>query len=581
MTEPKPPPVLISPHHAYQEFQLQRQLHPPDLVPWRMTAKVDAVTPKSATTPPNTSPTKAPSASRSSSSSSSRRSGKALASAPSTARNGAPSTARKGGGGGAGGGGGGSGGGGGGGSSSSKKPHPPSRIVKPRKPAVQTIEMPSADDWSAAAALAHGLPSTFEGLSDGCAFCGAALGAARGGGGGGGGGGGDGGGGGGDGAATCKCDECGIRYCSEEHRTSAWMLGHKHSCGCGLPTPSGVFAANASTTMAMLQEFGGAQRAVAEAALSRLAVLLEMARLQQLPSRPTTPPGLQMSASASSKASGKAHPTVEQHSHSHPTVKPLWTTHLSPSHPAWRPPVATGGGVNVNAEGAEVHGGESLGAGAAHIHIHTQLGLRDRLDAAAEEALQDVAATSIQAASRGRAGRRAAASARDAAYADADHSHSHSHADRSESSSSPGGRHGGRLTGTGANAVTPAAAAATKMDPYTEAEEGALLRVSPVFVAGLVRAMNAYRSAAELQSLCGRIVCLLSELGKEQSRELSCQHGALEGLCSAIRTHSTDGNVLRWAAMALLGLTADSAVRSHQAVEAGAEEALRLAMQVC
>jgi len=418
-------------------------------------------------------------------------------------------------------------------------------------------------------------------LSDGCAFCGAALGAARGGGGGGGGGGGDGGGGGGDGAATCKCDECGIRYCSEEHRTSAWMLGHKHSCGCGLPTPSGVFAANASTTMAMLQEFGGAQRAVAEAALSRLAVLLEMARLQQLPSRPTTPPGLQMSASASSKASGKAHPTVEQHSHSHPTVKPLWTTHLSPSHPAWRPPVATGGGVNVNAEGAEVHGGESLGAGAAHIHIHTQLGLRDRLDAAAEEALQDVAATSIQAASRGRAGRRAAASARDAAYADADHSHSHSHADRSESSSSPGGRHGGRLTGTGANAVTPAAAAATKMDPYTEAEEGALLRVSPVFVAGLVRAMNAYRSAAELQSLCGRIVCLLSELGKEQSRELSCQHGALEGLCSAIRTHSTDGNVLRWAAMALLGLTADSAVRSHQAVEAGAEEALRLAMQVC
>ena len=411
-------------------------------------------------------------------------------------------------------------------------------------------------------------------MSDGCAFCGAALGAARGG---------DGGGGGGDGgggAATCKCDECGIRYCSEEHRASAWMIGHKHSCGCGLPTPSGVFAANASTTMGMLQEFGGAQRAVAEAALSRLAVLLEMARLQQLPSRPTTPPGLQMSASASSKASGKAHPTVEQHSHSHPTVKPLWTTHLSPSHPAWRPPVATGGGVNVNAEGAEVHGGESLGAGAAHIHIHTQVGLRDRLDAAAEEALRDVAATSIQAASRGRAGRRAAASARDAAYADADHSHSHSHADRSESSSSPGGRHGGRA-GIGANAVTPAAAAAAKMDPYTEAEEGALLRVSPVFVAGLVRAMNAYRSAAELQSLCGRIVCLLSELGKEQSRELSCQHGALEGLCSAIRTHSTDGNVLRWAAMALLGLTADSAVRSHQAVEAGAEEALRLAMQVC
>jgi len=147
--------------------------------------------------------------------------------------------------------------------------------------------------------------------------------------------------------------------------------------------------------------------------------------------------------------------------------------------------------------------------------------------------------------------------------------------------SSPGGRHGGRLAGIGANAVTPAAAAAAKMAPYTEAEEGALLRVSPVFVAGLVRAMNAYRSAAELQSLCGRIVCLLSELGKEQSRELSCQHGALEGLCSAIRTHSTDGNVLRWAAMALLGLTADSAVRSHQAVEAGAEEALRLAMQVC
>ncbi len=161
-----------------------------------------------------------------------------------------------------------------------------------------------------------------------------------------------------------------------------------------------------------------------------------------------------MSASASSKASGKAHPTVEPHSHSHPTVKPLWTTHLSPSHPAWRPPVATGGGVNVNAEGAEVHGGESLGAGAAHIHIHTQVGLRDRLDAAAEEALRDVAATSIQAASRGRAGRRAAASARDAAYADADHSHSHSHADRSESSSSPGGRHGGRLTGT-AEVIVP------------------------------------------------------------------------------------------------------------------------------
>ena len=571
MTEPKPPPVLISPHHAYQEFQLQRQLHPPEIVPWRMTAKMDAVTPKTDPTPPNTTPTKAPnttptkapsttptkapSASRSSSSSS-RRGGKAscwaaLASAPSTARNGAPSTARKGvvlGGGG--------GGSGGGSSSSSKKPHPPSRIVKPRKPAVKTIEMPLAADWSAAAALADGLPSTFEGLSDGCAFCGAAL-----------------GGGGGGGAATCKCDECGIQYCSEEHHASAWMQGHKHSCGCGLPTPSGVLAANASTAMGMLQEFGGAQRAVAEAALCRLAVLLEMARLHshsQLPSRPTTPPGVQMSAKMSASASPKASAKA------HPTVKPLWTTHLSPSHPAWRPPVAAGGGVELH---TEVHGGESFGAGAAHIHIHTRGGLRDRLDAAAEEALQDVAATSIQAASRGRAGRRAAAAARDAAYADADHEdHSHSQSPSSRVSS-PDGRHGGRLAVTGGKAGRPAAMVATRMGRYTEAEEAALLRVSPVFVAGLVRAMGTYRSAAELQSLCGRILCLLSELGKEQSRELLCQHGALESLCHAIRTHSTDGNVLRWAAMALLGLTADSAVRSHLAVEAGAEEALRLAMQ--
>ena len=439
--------------------------------------------------------------------------------------------------------------------------------------------MPLAADWSAAAALADGLPSTFEGLSDGCAFCGVAL-----------------GGGGGGGAATCKCDECGIRYCSEEHHASAWMQGHKHSCGCGLPTPSGVFAANASTAMGMLQEFGGAQRAVAEAALCRLAVLLEMARLHshsQLPSRPTTPPGVQMSA----KMSASASPTAS--AKAHPTVKPLWTTHLSPSHPAWRPPVAAGGGVELH---AEVHGGESFGAGAAHIHIHTRGGLRDRLDAAAEEALQDVAATSIQAASRGRAGRRAAAAARDAAYADADHEdHSQSQSPSSRVSS-PDGRHGGRLAVTGGKAGRPAAMVATRMGRYTEAEEAvtggrytgavtlgryteaeeaALLRVSPVFVTGLVRAMGTYRSAAELQSLCGRILCLLSELGKEQSRELLCQHGALESLCHAIRTHSTDGNVLRWAAMALLGLTADSAVRSHQAVEAGAEEALRLAMQVC
>lgn len=52
----------------------------------------------------------------------------------------------------------------------------------------------------------------------------------------------------------------------------------------------------------------------------------------------------------------------------------------------------------------------------------------------------------------------------------------------------------------------------------------------------------------------------------------------MPAITHALKAHLKDGHVLRWAATAMLSLTADSAVRSHQAVAAGAEEALRKAV---
>ena len=61
--------------------------------------------------------------------------------------------------------------------------------------------------------------------------------------------------------------------------------------------------------------------------------------------------------------------------------------------------------------------------------------------------------------------------------------------------------------------------------------------------------------------------------------ELVCQAAADAGifavLAAALKTHSTDIHVLRWGSIAVLRLTQGSAVRAHQAVSEGVEQALR------
>ena len=74
------------------------------------------------------------------------------------------------------------------------------------------------------------------------------------------------------------CEQCGLVYCSHEHRAVGLeALGHAHSCGRPPPTPESLrsSAASPSELAAVLIEFGQAQSRLAKLAMAALCSALE------------------------------------------------------------------------------------------------------------------------------------------------------------------------------------------------------------------------------------------------------------------------------------------------------------------